>query len=209
MHNPFLPQQLPPLCDYGQAPGRTLFSHSLWPSNSYIVVQALAPKYFNTRFMRVFVENVPFLVEKLGIKVLPCVICFIKGVTKDRQVEWLVFVLLTLTLRAELLASRNLVMWTASAQQPLNSGFYTQVGFSHILSKYRTLIRGFKALSKKIKIPLRLSNTHELWCPVGPAYVKTAMITMTTILTFESIHIHCNITNWFGCLVTMTTFHAS
>lgn len=47
---------------------------------------ALASKYFNTRFMRVFVENVPFLVEKLGIKVLPCVICFIKGVTKDRIV---------------------------------------------------------------------------------------------------------------------------
>ncbi|KAH9045547.1 thioredoxin-like protein [Lactarius pseudohatsudake] len=44
----------------------------------------LAPKYFNTRFLRVFVEKVPFLVEKLGIKVLPCVICFIKGVTKDR-----------------------------------------------------------------------------------------------------------------------------
>ncbi|KAH9977928.1 thioredoxin-like protein [Lactifluus volemus] len=45
---------------------------------------ALAPKYFNTRFLRVFVENVPFLVEKLEIKVLPCVICFIKGISKDR-----------------------------------------------------------------------------------------------------------------------------
>jgi len=45
---------------------------------------ALAPRYFNTRFLRVFVENVPFLVEKLGIKVLPCVICFIKGASKDR-----------------------------------------------------------------------------------------------------------------------------
>ena len=98
MHNSFFPQQLPPLCDYGQAPGRTLFSHTLQPSNSYIAVQALAPKYFNTRFLRVFVENVPFLVEKLGIKVLPCVICFIKGVTKDRQAEWLGLVLPTLTL---------------------------------------------------------------------------------------------------------------
>ncbi|KAH9966085.1 thioredoxin-like protein, partial [Russula dissimulans] len=46
----------------------------------------LAPRYFNTRFLRVFVENVPFLVEKLGIKVLPCVICFINGVSKDRIV---------------------------------------------------------------------------------------------------------------------------
>ncbi|KAJ3909878.1 thioredoxin-like protein [Lentinula edodes] len=44
----------------------------------------IAPKYFNTRFFRVFVENIPWLVEKLSIKVLPCVICFVKGVTKDR-----------------------------------------------------------------------------------------------------------------------------
>ncbi|KAJ7590995.1 thioredoxin-like protein [Mycena floridula] len=44
----------------------------------------LAPKYFNTRFLRVFVENIPWLVEKLAIQVLPCVICFVNGVTKDR-----------------------------------------------------------------------------------------------------------------------------
>ncbi|KAH9951657.1 GTPase inhibitor [Amylocystis lapponica] len=44
----------------------------------------LAPKYFGTRFLRVFVENVPWLVEKLGIKVLPCVVCFLDGVSKDR-----------------------------------------------------------------------------------------------------------------------------
>ncbi|KAF9534202.1 thioredoxin-like protein [Crepidotus variabilis] len=49
-------------------------------------LQRLAPKYYNTRFMRVFVENVPWLVEKLAIKVLPCVIAFIDGVTKDRLV---------------------------------------------------------------------------------------------------------------------------
>jgi len=47
-------------------------------------LQILAPKYYNTRFIRVFVENIPWLVEKLGIKVLPCVICFIDGVSKDR-----------------------------------------------------------------------------------------------------------------------------
>ncbi|KAI0052989.1 thioredoxin-like protein [Auriscalpium vulgare] len=46
----------------------------------------IAPKYFGTRIIRVFVEKVPFLVEKLGIKVLPCVICFVDGVTKDRIV---------------------------------------------------------------------------------------------------------------------------
>ena len=47
-------------------------------------LQNIAPKYFTTRFIRVFVENVPWLVEKLMVKVLPCVVCFIDGVTKDR-----------------------------------------------------------------------------------------------------------------------------
>ncbi|KIJ20269.1 hypothetical protein PAXINDRAFT_96498 [Paxillus involutus ATCC 200175] len=46
----------------------------------------LAPKYFATRFIRVFVENVPWLVERLAIKVLPCVMCFVDGVSKDRLV---------------------------------------------------------------------------------------------------------------------------
>lgn len=52
--------------------------------NNFSIRQKLAPKYFNTRFSRVFVENIPWLVEKLSIKVLPCVICFVDGVTKDR-----------------------------------------------------------------------------------------------------------------------------
>ncbi|KAF8639759.1 hypothetical protein AX17_001021 [Amanita inopinata Kibby_2008] len=47
---------------------------------------SLATKYFHTRFFRVFVENVPWLVERLGIKVLPCVMCFVDGVSKDRLV---------------------------------------------------------------------------------------------------------------------------
>ncbi|KAF8742844.1 Homocysteine S-methyltransferase, partial [Rhizoctonia solani] len=34
----------------------------------------------------IFVENVPWLVEKLQVKVLPCVICFVRGVSKDRIV---------------------------------------------------------------------------------------------------------------------------
>jgi len=46
----------------------------------------IAPKYFGTRFLRVFVENVPWLVEKLGVKVLPCVVCFVNGVTSGRVV---------------------------------------------------------------------------------------------------------------------------
>jgi hypothetical protein len=65
------------------------------------MVQALAPKYFNTRFLRVFVENAPFLVEKLGIKVLPCVICFIKGVSKDRHVSRLTVIISLLTWQSE------------------------------------------------------------------------------------------------------------
>lgn len=58
-----------------------------------ISFQAIAPKYFNTRFLRVFVENVPWLVEKLDIKVLPCVICFVDGTAKERCPLPLYFVL--------------------------------------------------------------------------------------------------------------------
>lgn len=46
----------------------------------------LAPKYSATRFLRVFVEAVPWLVQRLGIKVLPCVMSFVGGVTKDRLI---------------------------------------------------------------------------------------------------------------------------
>ncbi|KAG6821603.1 hypothetical protein H0H93_000112 [Arthromyces matolae] len=49
-------------------------------------LKLLAKKYFSTRFFRVFVENVPWLVERLGIKVLPCVICFVDGVSKERLI---------------------------------------------------------------------------------------------------------------------------
>jgi hypothetical protein len=44
----------------------------------------LARKYFTTRFLKVFVENIPWLVERLEVKVLPCVICFIGGAAKAR-----------------------------------------------------------------------------------------------------------------------------
>ena len=47
-------------------------------------LQRLASKYFGTLFIRVFVENVPWLVERLGVKVLPCVMTFISGTSKDR-----------------------------------------------------------------------------------------------------------------------------
>ncbi|KAF8192631.1 thioredoxin-like protein [Pholiota molesta] len=49
-------------------------------------ISTLLTKYSKTRFIRVFVENIPWLVEKLSIKVLPCVICFVDGIAKDRLV---------------------------------------------------------------------------------------------------------------------------
>lgn len=49
-----------------------------------VKLEALAPKHFDTRFISVNVENAPFLVAKLKIQVLPCVICFVNGVGVDR-----------------------------------------------------------------------------------------------------------------------------
>lgn len=46
----------------------------------------LAEKHFDTRFVSINVENAPFLVVKLGIKVLPCVIAFKDGVSVDRLI---------------------------------------------------------------------------------------------------------------------------
>lgn len=40
----------------------------------------------DTRFLRMDVGNAPFLVERLKVKVLPCVIGFRKGVGVDRVV---------------------------------------------------------------------------------------------------------------------------
>ena len=44
----------------------------------------LAPKHFDTRFLKISVENAPFLVTKLKVKVLPCVISFVDGLGVDR-----------------------------------------------------------------------------------------------------------------------------
>lgn len=52
-----------------------------------IFSKLIAPHHFKTRFFRVFVERVPWLVEKLQIKVLPCVVCFVGGMSKDRYVS--------------------------------------------------------------------------------------------------------------------------
>jgi thioredoxin-like negative regulator of GroEL len=44
----------------------------------------LARKQFDTRFIKINVENAPFLVTKLKVQVLPCVIAFINGIGQDR-----------------------------------------------------------------------------------------------------------------------------
>lgn len=49
-------------------------------------LSALAPVHLQTRFLRIDVEHAPFLVEKLKVKVLPCVIAFVDGVGVDRIV---------------------------------------------------------------------------------------------------------------------------
>ncbi|GHJ85402.1 hypothetical protein NliqN6_1804 [Naganishia liquefaciens] len=49
-------------------------------------LQALASRHLNTLFLRASVENAPFLVHRLGVKVLPCVISFINGNAVDRLI---------------------------------------------------------------------------------------------------------------------------
>ncbi|KAK5138408.1 hypothetical protein LTR04_004387 [Oleoguttula sp. CCFEE 6159] len=49
-------------------------------------LEALAPTHFDTRFLHIDVNNAPFLVTKLKIQVLPCVLAFIDGVGVDRIV---------------------------------------------------------------------------------------------------------------------------
>ena len=49
-------------------------------------LQTLAKKHYQTKFIRVDVENVPFLVIQLKIQVLPCIISFINGIGVDRVV---------------------------------------------------------------------------------------------------------------------------
>ena len=47
---------------------------------------ALASVHLQARFLRINVEHAPFLVTKLNVRVLPCVIAFVDGVSTDRIV---------------------------------------------------------------------------------------------------------------------------
>ncbi|RII10808.1 hypothetical protein CUC08_Gglean006808 [Alternaria sp. MG1] len=47
-------------------------------------LESLAVSHYEARFLKINVEDCPFLVTRLGIQVLPCVIAFIDGVGADR-----------------------------------------------------------------------------------------------------------------------------
>lgn len=49
-------------------------------------LDVLSKKYFETRFVQVSVQDAPFLVKKLQIRMLPCVICFQSGIAGERLV---------------------------------------------------------------------------------------------------------------------------
>ncbi|EPQ63530.1 Bgt-1602 [Blumeria graminis f. sp. tritici] len=49
-------------------------------------LEILAKAHIRTRFLKANVEDVPFLVTKLSIKVLPCVSCWIDGISVDKLV---------------------------------------------------------------------------------------------------------------------------
>ncbi|GAB4855756.1 Thioredoxin domain-containing protein plp3b [Ancistrocladus abbreviatus] len=49
-------------------------------------LKLLAPKYIDTKFIKLDAENAAFFVAKLAVKTLPCVILFRKGVAVDRLI---------------------------------------------------------------------------------------------------------------------------
>ncbi|KAG0285638.1 hypothetical protein BGZ96_010136 [Linnemannia gamsii] len=49
-------------------------------------LETLAKKHFKTKFVKIKVEDAPFLVEKLQVKILPCVIAFVDGIAVDRLI---------------------------------------------------------------------------------------------------------------------------
>ncbi|KAG6702785.1 hypothetical protein I3843_07G049200 [Carya illinoinensis] len=49
-------------------------------------LKSLAPRHVGTKFIKLDAENAPFFIAKLGVKTLPCVILFRKGIAVDRLV---------------------------------------------------------------------------------------------------------------------------
>jgi len=46
----------------------------------------IANRHFETKIAKVNVETAPFFVEKLGVRVIPCIISFLAGIAVDRVV---------------------------------------------------------------------------------------------------------------------------
>ncbi|CAO3665144.1 unnamed protein product [Umbelopsis vinacea] len=49
-------------------------------------LKSLAEEHYQTKFCKINVENAPFLVEKMHIRVLPCVMTFIDGIAQSKLV---------------------------------------------------------------------------------------------------------------------------
>ncbi|KAI7864816.1 thioredoxin-like protein [Spinellus fusiger] len=49
-------------------------------------LEKLAEKHYGTRFIRIEVQNAPFLVEKLQIQVLPCVMAWVNGYAQTKLI---------------------------------------------------------------------------------------------------------------------------
>ncbi len=47
-------------------------------------LELLSKKHFKTKFAKIDVENAPFLITKLQVQVLPCLVAFVNGVSVDR-----------------------------------------------------------------------------------------------------------------------------
>ena len=46
----------------------------------------IAKRHWEARFIKIDVQNAPFLVVKLKVQVLPCVVCFVEGVSPGRVI---------------------------------------------------------------------------------------------------------------------------
>jgi len=49
-------------------------------------LQEMASRHFETKFIKINVEKAPFLVDRLKVQVLPCVLSFVDGANVDRVV---------------------------------------------------------------------------------------------------------------------------
>ncbi|KAI8994540.1 thioredoxin-like protein [Pilobolus umbonatus] len=49
-------------------------------------LEKLAEKYYDTRFIKIEVRNAPFLVEKLLVKILPCIMAWVDGYAQTKMV---------------------------------------------------------------------------------------------------------------------------